>query len=618
MTARTRLGSIAEKMSADGLTTLHPLLPLLRFNGEPVTLADHWAMEDLYKLVTPPSWTVMCARQVGKSFNLMGSDYLRATHVRSQRILTVTPRFSQAKTLASDSLRPLIDGSVFKDFVSPPGCERSLLKHDFRNGSALIFSYAFLNADRCRGIPNIRKLNFDEAQDILDDNIKVILQSMSSARSNPYAVYTGTPKGMENPHTERWNKSSQGVLAAKCPRCQHEAIGTPDHDLERMIHPVKRIVCPKCGRPLDLDQGLDEGWVYRIHLKPQNLGIMGGTHIPQPLCPIHYKDETKWKLLMYSIASYDKVKLWNEIYGWPCGAEDQIISRSDMALAADGGDNSEAYMLRRCQQMRLVVVGVDWGGGGGPDARSYTSMCVAGIPHDSDRVEIVHVRKFAKSLDTREGARQAALLAARSGATFIAHDIDGAGPQNEIFIIQAGWPKNKIIPFGYTASTGQNIIVPYRARDGYRDGYSMDKARSLVVLAEMTKAGHVVLPRLDTCWTQQVGDERDNDLMADWTNVYRDTSKSDRGGDRAYIGTKANRSDDTLHACNYACSALWWTMQRYPKAMPEIHWARVKAMRGKTDEDPLAGAQGSGSAGLKASIREWIDDGAPGRGDITA
>lgn len=620
------LARICEAFRNSPGNTLHPLLPLIRFpnsvNGrsEPVTLNDHWAMEDFYRLLMPPMVTGMTARQVGKSFSITSGGYLKSIHIPNQRMLYVTPRFSQAKTLATDTLKPIIDGSIFKDYVSPPGFEKSMLKRDFRGGSSMIFSYAFLNADRCRGIPNIQAICFDESQDILEDNVKVILQSMSSSGKPPLAMYTGTPKAMENPHSMRWDKSSQSVLAVKCPHCNYENIGTPIHDLERMISPdVKvKIKCARssCSRPLNLDQGVLEGWVYRVHLKPENIPFNWGIHAGQPLHPLHYRLDEKWNQLITNIQTYDKEMLWNEIYGWPCGAADQLISRADMhRWQVKENHNDEAYMLRRCREMSFIAVGIDWGGGGNSGSRSYTVISVAGRRMSDNGLEVIRVMKFPKNLNLRDGAAIAVEIADKcAGATrresvFIAHDSGGSGAAAEVFILQCKFPKRLIIPFAYTGNSGQNIVRPVSSRAGYRDGYTMDKSRSIVVLCEMIKAGHVLLPNLDYAWNQAIGDEHDNDLLSDFTNIYRDVSKRQLSGDAAFIGVKANRSDDTVHSINYACSALWMTVGQYPNSMRQgIEWSRVDAATGPDldDYDPLEGADTDRTEQLKAVIRKWV------------
>ena len=68
--------------------------------------------------------------------------------------------------------------------------------------------YAFLNADRARGIPAYA-LFIDELQDILGDNIPVIEQCLSHAPEQwKQYVYAGTPKSLDNIIETYWSSHS--------------------------------------------------------------------------------------------------------------------------------------------------------------------------------------------------------------------------------------------------------------------------------------------------------------------------------------------------------------------------------------------------------------------------
>ena len=78
--------------------------------------------------------------------------------------------------------------------------------------------YAFLNADRVRGIP-ADMVCIDEIQDVLTDNIPVIEECVSHS-SFKYKLYAGTPKSLDNTLESLWvEDSTQNEWVVPCDSC---------------------------------------------------------------------------------------------------------------------------------------------------------------------------------------------------------------------------------------------------------------------------------------------------------------------------------------------------------------------------------------------------------------
>ena len=341
-----------------------------------------------------------------------------------------------------------------------------------------------------------------------------------------------------------------------------------------MIHPEKGIVCAHCGRVLDIRELAKSRppRLYRMAMNPKAIGLHHGLHMPQVLHPMHIYNREKWKQLMINVRNYseNKAQLYNEILGWPFGAEDQFLTQLDLERAHSwhanhrGTDNTLGQALAHRKKCHYVAVGVDWGGGGNSEtAMSYTAISVVGSIAGTDLVEVLYVEKMPKSTEILTAARKVASVCRTFDADMLLHDA-GGGQSPDPLIVQAGWSSDRLIGMNYTPSTTRNIIRPVTAGGGYRGGFAMDKGRSIAILCAMIKSGKVILPDVSRAYRAMVGGQEES-LLEDFVNIYKDMSKSRRGPDIMFVNTKAKKSDDTVHAINFAVSGLWFLAGIYPQ-----------------------------------------------------
>src|SRR6185295_9462210 len=160
----------------------------------------------------------------------------------------------------------------------------NVLEKKFVNRSQITLRFAFLNADRCRGIPADFVL-IDEFQDILLDNIPVI-EECASHSSFKLFCYSGTPKSMDNAIEYYFARfSTQNEWAVPCKR--H---GTPNDRgswhwnilTEDSIGP-NGLICDRCGGDISAKDP-DACWAA-MNPNPAVEKPFEGFRIPQLMVP---------------------------------------------------------------------------------------------------------------------------------------------------------------------------------------------------------------------------------------------------------------------------------------------------------------------------------------------
>jgi len=547
------LTRLSDSIIANGLPNLLPLLFLLSFQGKPFGLKEHYQLAPLFQLLgRPREFLLKSARQVGKSASLMATSKLQSILIPDFKTLVVTPLFAQSKRLNDDYSSSFVDSSPFKGCFDSSSCRHGALYHKWKNRSEEIFSYAFTSCNRIRGISAVSQVIFDEVQDLTDSFVPVIGETMSASKQYGFYMYSGTPKTLDNFIQLLYERSSQGEWTIPCRSgsCKHENIAALRYDLMRMIG-KEGIICAKCGKPIYTEDG------YFLHEQPQYINTFKSIHISQVTHPLHLSSPVKWQQLLHKMNTYEKSKFENEILGESSDNSSMPISHSELANAcstSEKDDNTLKRSLEKQKQSGIIITGVDWSGGGN-DATSTTTYVCANQIYGSDVIEISYMERMPTSQNANDESRKLSWLNAQLHPDMFAHDYGGAGNIREALMIEQGQNPATVVPFSYDWAPRHKIIRTNRQNDGSRKCYLIDKARSLRVLFAAIKAGKVKFPRQDKCWT----------LLADFLNIGEERSESPRGSDILLFHRKAGRSDDFVHAVNFACSAIWYLRKSYPQ-----------------------------------------------------
>jgi hypothetical protein len=560
-----KVNVLRELLESGNLPTLTPLLPLLfNLDGKPYSLVDHFPFAPVYRTQMPKRSVFMTARQMAKSSNVTTSAILRCASIPFFRTLVITPLFEQVRRLSANYFRTYIDNSPVRSLLVDPKNEKSVLQRSFKNQSMLIFTFAFLDADRVRGI-SAAQLLVDEIQDMDRTHLPIMLETISHSEWE-MAQYNGTPKSDDNILAGLYKESSMAEWFTRCMACNHWNIASVEYDLIKMIGPYHPdisehrpgTICARCSRPINPRTGR---WIHR---KPELRFDFAGFHMPQLIIPHHYAKPEKWRTLLakqQGAGNTSPAVFYNEVLGTPVGQGVKLISEQNLM---DAGRLPIVNDPRRPELLAALagnygsrVLAVDWGGGG-EKGISYTAIAAMGFRNDGV-IDVVYGNRLLMAHDHQLEALEIRKIAALWRADFIVHDYTGAGAVRETVLVQKGFPIDRLMPIAYVRSASANIInhVPPNEAHG-RHHYRADKTRSLLFTCTAVRSGLINFFKYD-----YVSDE-DRGLLRDFTALIEDKSKTRLGSDIYRIDSANDMSDDFAQAVNIGAVALWHHNQAWP------------------------------------------------------
>jgi len=134
--------------------SLIPVLgSMIHVRQKPFTDGMFPQFHPLFNLSLTPRSILKTARQVGKSSSFAAKTIMLSAMIPFFQTLTVTPQYEMTRRFSSNYVRPLIEYSPIAPAMVDTKCEKSVLQKTFINQSMMHFSFAFLDADRVRGIP---------------------------------------------------------------------------------------------------------------------------------------------------------------------------------------------------------------------------------------------------------------------------------------------------------------------------------------------------------------------------------------------------------------------------------------------------------------------------------
>lgn len=501
--------------------------------------------------------------------------------------LYVTPLFEMVRRFSHNYVREFLEGSPMKKLFLGSKTMNSVLQRTFRNGSTMYFSYAFLDAERTRGIPADKNV-VDEVQDMNHDFLPIIHETLSGS---PYALkqYAGTPKSLDNTMETLWQDSSQAEWVIKClnPGCGHWNIPAAAWDLMEMIgewHPnigefgrtgkKPGVCCAKCKGPIN------PRWGHWVHAHPERRWGFAGYHVPQIIMPMHYANPQKWDMLLGKKVGRGNTTMTvflNEVCGESCDEGSKLVTETDLKQAA-------ILPWRRiwqeaCQRIhgyKHRVLAVDWGGGGGRlsssknvkgeekrERTSYTTLAVLGYRPDG-KIDGIWGHRSLITHDWVYEARLVLDVMNLFKCSHLVHDYNGSGAGREVLIRQAGLPYENIIPIAYHGAARKGIMQLHPATEDHpRDWYSVDKPRSLALTCACIKHGILRFFQYD------YRNADDQGLLRDFLALIDEKVDMRLGSPVHTIHRNPNRPDDFAQAVNIGCCAMWYMEDKWP----DLAWA---------------------------------------------
>jgi hypothetical protein len=553
---------------AMGVPNLSQVLPtMLCLKGRPYSLDHHFPFEPFFSTIMPRSMVLKCGRQVSKSTSLAAQGIIIASQIPFFNTLFVTPLFEMIRRFSNNYVQGFIKQSPVKHLWTDSSTSSNVLQRTFKNDSTLFFSYAFLDADRTRGL-NCDKNGFDEVQDLDETFIPIIQETMSGSPYGGISQFTGTPKTMENTLEGLWRDSSMAEWVIPCRNCKYENVPTVSHDLFQMIGPWHEdiseekpaVICRKCRFPVFPRDGR---WHHRV---PELVGTFNGYHVPQMVLPMHYADPEKWSVLLEKKNTMTEHAFLNEVCGESSDQGFKLISLDDLKQAAVLHENKLDTALAESRNYPgTKVLAIDWGGGGenpqktGQMFISYTVYAVLTIMPDGS-IHTLFGHRSMTPHDPHREAQMAIEFAGRFGCQFIVHDYSGAGALREKIVCDAGYPSERLVPMWYVPAASQDAIRAVPASVSHpRAHYKIDKARSLYFTCEAIRKGFLKFFKLDYISRQEPG------LLWDFLALVEDKVPTKSPRDTYRIIRSQNMSDDFAQAVNIGAWALWYKHQAFPR-----------------------------------------------------
>jgi hypothetical protein len=575
-----RLTKARQYLRRSRVPTLRPLLPLLlQLKGKPYTLQDYFPFEPFFRTRMAKRTVLKTARQVSKSTSLAARGVIFANSIPYFSTLYVTPLFEMIRRFSHNYVRQFIETSPAKRLFLGSNSLNSVLQRNFRNGSTMYFSYAFLDAERTRGIPG-DCLVTDESQDLNREFLPIMIESLSGS---PWGImqHAGTPKSLDNTMEWLWQDSSQAEWAVKCRTagCGHWNIPSLEWDLYEMIGPYhddigpKRagVTCAKCMKPLDPRR--DGRWTHRYRDRRWDFA---GYHVPQQVMPMHYGNRAKWGKLLrkqQGEGSITTTTFLNEVCGESSDHGSKLVTLSDIREAACLPLRPKLLEAIKFSQRRYKhkILAVDWGGGGGKLSNSkktksgeeqrlrtsFTTLAALGMRPDG-RIEVFWGHRSLRTHDYLYEAQLCITAMSKLKLTHLAHDYSGAGEGRMVVINQAGVPMSNIINISYHG-VGSNIMVPHAADDDNPNTwYSLDRSYSLVTTCMCIKN------KLITTFQDDYQSADSPGLLRDFLSLIEEKTERKSRMDLFTITKSPTGSDDFAHAVNYGASALFWMTGKWP------------------------------------------------------
>jgi len=562
-----RIRRLQALYNADKLDSLAHCLPvLLNLKSKPYTLDDHFPFEELFRFRMPASIVYKTGRQVSKSTSLAAHGVVLSASRPNFTTLYVTPLFEQVRRFSTMFVQPFIDESPIRQLWVGTETVNSVLHRSFKSRSKMIFSFAFLNADRCRGI-SADKVAIDEVQDMNREHLPIIRETMSASKMS-LKQYTGTPKTLDNTLEGLWHESSQAEWFIPCLHCTTDGhptwnIPSTEFHLEKMIGPYRTdisekapaTICYKCGGIISPRMGR---WVHRY---PGRLWDQAGYHVPQIIMPLHYAFPAKWAELLAKQAGRGNTPInvfYNEILGESYDTAAKLVTLTELDTVSTLGPNTDAATVGRLPNYRMKVLGVDWGGGGEKQI-SFTTLALVGLRFDGG-IDVIWGKRLLTPHDHLREARDVMHYYNKFKPDVIAHDYTGAGSLRETFLVQAGVPARSVMPCMYVRSASQKPCYHVAPTVQHpRSHYRIDKSRTLLLTCAMIKCEKLHFFDKDFTSNEDAG------LIRDFLALTEDKVNTMAAGEIYRIGRQEGFSDDFAQSVNLGCTAIWHRTNVWPR-----------------------------------------------------
>jgi intein/homing endonuclease len=356
------------------------------------------------------------------------------------KVLYVSPSSTQTKVFSKDRLKEPIEICPVLRAWFPGRLTDNVYEKKALNRSLITLRYAFLNADRTRGIPADRII-IDEFQDVILDNIPVI-EECASHSPFKWFIYSGTPKSLDNPIEHYWQTySTQNEWAVPC-----ERHGTPKNSgtwhwniLGEANIGANGLVCDKCGEGISAAHPLAQ-WVSLGNPDPK-FDVFEGFHIPQLMVPW-----IDWQDLLHKYNSIPRPKFFNECLGLSYDSGQRPLTREDLISNCDPTMSLDVQAVAKFRQElghARIYAGIDWGQ---DSTNSYTVLSLGAYTGGYFKFFFMHRFEGAES-EPLEQLKKIEKIIDTFGVSKIGCDYGGGLDRNAVLLRKYG--QGKVMRYQY-------------------------------------------------------------------------------------------------------------------------------------------------------------------------
>lgn len=493
----------------------------------PMSLKDFPYAYHLLPLNIGGFTVVRGSRQIAKSTTFAARQRLNSHIFPAFKSMYIAPKSDQMRTYAN-KLREL--EYAFRYHKVNHRFRQNLLLKEYPNGSTIELFNVDTQVTNIRG-KSADELLFDEYQNF-DPEFEPEVSEVQSASSMPVTMYAGTSLTTDTALEAKYEASSQGVWVMQCEGCNHENIPLPDEGVMDMIQP-KGVSCRKCDHPLDVRKGR----FLHTNKEAFELGRIG-FHIPQIIVPFVVQNKIRYSEIYRKKLEWDPRKFYQENLGIPTEEGEREITEADLMNICTLGEIKPLQNKASKKHYRFVISGCDWGGSDYDMSLktklSYTVHTM--IAQNLDRsYDIIHMKRY-EGMSYRNIADDIMHWHKKLGGDAFGSDA-GVGMAYNMLLREKLDPAKHVI-FNYSGPS--SVTCKEIPTDFNR--FSLNKTDSITTLY------YAIKQRRIKCYGWQLA----QDYLKDFLNLYRTPTDTPGGASTFVYRRHGARSDDTLHAINFA------------------------------------------------------------------
>lgn len=472
------------------------------------------------------------SRQTEKSTTVGNRIFARCGMRPGHSVLFVSPSAMQTTVFSKARMNEIIEISPMIKAQTHANLQNNLFEKHFANGSKVYLRYAFLTADRIRGL-SVNDIFADEIQDLLPDTMPVI-EETASHPSETLFLYSGTPKGFDNTIHNYWNDSS--TMSEWVIPCEHH--GLPKHPATWHWNVLgeKNLgkfgpVCDRCGNPINPEHPYAR-WVAMQPYDGERVSFEG-YRVCRLMVPWFCKSPKKWKEILAARERYSTAKFMNEVLAISYDSSTKPISKLELIATCDAKYDNTIESARKLSSTHTVFFGIDWGSG----ERAFTVLTVGAYCRSDASFQIFYMLRFTGPLtDPIAQMDEIDHLVQMLRPKYIGTDFGFGFYQNKRLLSKYG--NHRVFPFEYAPRLNVKMkYVPAMHRTiCFRTPLMSDLFNAL-------KRGKVRLPKWSAI-ERPYGD--------DILNVNAEDSDNLR---MIRYGKTSGKTDDSFHATLYCLLA---------------------------------------------------------------